>query len=131
MPVLYCLYRAPIVLPHCIFKQVLRLYRGKIGDKDHIRVPLIDLLHIDDGIGIFCRHSLCRIASAHGITPELPKELFARGDHGGVTVIKQEQDILLLLLLQAGYPLLDIFIDFLAVLGYFVRGVSFFREDLA
>ena len=40
-------YIAPVIAVDGVVVEIIRLIRGEIGDKDDIRIPLVNLLHVD------------------------------------------------------------------------------------
>ena len=45
--VFHCSYIAPVITVDGIVIEIIRLIRREVGDKDDIRIPLVNLFHVD------------------------------------------------------------------------------------
>ena len=115
--VLHCLDGAPVVGADGVVVEVIGLRGSEVGDDDHVRVPLVDLLHSDDRVGIVRGDAVRDIDRAHSVAPPLAEEAGTGGDHGLVVVLEQEEDALPLILGDILRLLLDHVVDPGAVFG--------------
>ena len=113
------LHTAPVISADGIAVQILRLGRCKIRDNNHIRIPLIDLLHVDHGVGIIHLDFLRRVQGAHRVAPELSEKVSAGGDHLLIVILEKEENLLLFLLGDVFHRLLHLSVYFLLYLETF------------
>ena len=128
--ILHSRHGAPVIGTYGVVVEVIGHGLGEVGNNNHVRIPLIDLLHGDYRVGIVGSDAVGHVDGTYRVAPPLAEEAGAGGDHLLVVILEQEQNLLPLFFRNIRGLFLNAVIDLAAVRGNLFH-LSFFRINLA